>query len=75
MIAQQQSMGCGMSPKERVDSFIKELGEFKVTLSNFDGKDPANFLPNLTVVKLTNAIEETFKKLNEEMKVTKFNGY
>jgi len=61
-----------MTTKQRIDSFTNELNEFKASISGFfSGKDPADFLRNLSVIKDTKEIEEMFKTLNEEMKVKK----
>lgn len=61
----------GLSTKARLDAFVKELNEFESNFNKlFNGKDPANFMQKLSVIKETKNAEETFKKLNEEMKVS-----
>ena len=54
----------------KVNSFISELNEFKQNVAKlFSGRDLTKCLLNLSVIKETKMAEETFKKLNDQMKV------
>lgn len=66
-----QTQGQTQNNVAKVKEFNQEVEEFKANVAKlFSGKDLSKQLLNLSIIKETKKLEDTFNKLVNEMKVS-----